>query len=123
VNANVGGTKDRETMPEFGELKPVDIRQLWPNEAKDFTPWLAQNIDRLSEALGMDLEVAGTETDVGDFSLDLLARDLGSGRPVVVENQFGATNHDHLKKGTGHLWGGNYVISQGSALDSSGTGG
>jgi len=85
-------------MPDFGEIKSVDIRELWPNEARDFTPWLVENIDRLSNALGMDLEVTAREADVGNFSLDLLAKDLGSGRPVVIENQFGATNHDHLGK-------------------------
>lgn len=85
-------------MPEFGEMKPVDVRELWPHEAHAFTPWLAENIGRLSEALGMELEILGQEADVGDFSLDLLAKDLGSGRTVVIENQFGSTNHDHLGK-------------------------
>jgi len=85
-------------MPELGDLKLVDIRELWPNEARDFTPWLAENINLLSDALGMELEVTAREADVGNFSLDLLAKDLGSGRPVVIESQFGATNHDHLGK-------------------------
>ncbi len=85
-------------MADFGEIKSVDIRELWPNEARDFTPWLADNIDRLSNAVGMDLEITTREADVGDFSLDLLAKDLGTGQPVVIENQFGATNHDHLGK-------------------------
>jgi hypothetical protein len=85
-------------MPDFGELKSVDIRELWPHEARDFTPWLAENINLLSDALGMELEVTAREADVGNFSLDLLAKDVGSGRPVVIESQFGATNHDHLGK-------------------------
>jgi hypothetical protein len=62
-------------MPEFGELKPVDIRELWPNEARDFTPWLAENIERLGEAVGMDLEIVAQEAEVGDLSLDLLVKD------------------------------------------------
>jgi hypothetical protein len=85
-------------MADFGEIKPVNVRESWPNEARDFTPWLADHIDLLGGALGMDLEVTTCEADVGDFSLDLLAKDLGSGRPVVIENQFGTTNHDHLGK-------------------------
>lgn len=85
-------------MPDLGDLKPVDVRELWPSEARDFTPWLAANIDRLGEALGMDLEVTAREAEIGDFSLDVLAKDLGTGRHVVIENQFGATNHDHLGK-------------------------
>jgi hypothetical protein len=82
----------------FGELTSVDLRAIWPKEASDVTPWLASNIQALGQAPGLDLELAGTETDVGDFSLDLFARDLSSGRPVVVENQFGSTDHDHLGK-------------------------
>lgn len=85
-------------MPDLGDLKAVDVRELWPSEARDFTPWLAANIDRLGEALGMDLEVTAREAEIGDFSLDVLAKDLGTGRHVVIENQFGPTNHDHLGK-------------------------
>lgn len=85
-------------MTVFGEIKPVDIREILPNEATDFTPWLADNIERLGQALGMDLEVQEREADVGDFSLDIMAKDLGTGRTVVIENQLTETDHDHLGK-------------------------
>ncbi|MBI1785141.1 hypothetical protein HYR69_08350 [Candidatus Sumerlaeota bacterium] len=85
-------------MQKLGEMKSINIRELWPNEAHDFTPWLQANIQQLGEALGLDLEISAREADVGDFSLDLLAKDLGTQRPVVIENQFGATDHDHLGK-------------------------
>ena len=44
----------------IGNLESVPIRKIWVDEARDFTPWLAENTDRLSEALGMDLELKGT---------------------------------------------------------------
>lgn len=85
-------------MIKLGELKRVDPRQVWADEARDFTPWLAQNLTRLSEALSMDLELTTREAPVGDFRCDLLARDIGSNRIVIIESQFGFTDHDHLGK-------------------------
>ena len=83
---------------DLGELKRRKPRDIWPDEAKDFTPWLAQHIAQLGEALGMDLELTAKETAVGGFCCDLLAKDLSTDRIVVIENQFGSTDHDHLGK-------------------------
>ena len=85
-------------MGDLGALSPVNVREVWAGESGDFTPWLAENADRLGEALGMDLIHEQTEAPVGRYSADLVFRDASTDRLIVVENMFGATDHDHLGK-------------------------
>ncbi len=84
--------------PELGSVKKLAVREVWPHEAKDFTPWLAQNLSKLGEALDMDLELQGHGLPVGPFALDVLAKDRRRDRLVVIENQLERTDHDHLGK-------------------------
>ena len=79
-------------MDGIGTLSTVDIRTVWPDEPTHFTPWLAKNAALLSEALGMELLHEETEAAVGRYSADLVFRDESTGRLVVVENMFGATD-------------------------------
>ena len=78
--------------------KQINPRKMWPNEALNFTPWLAENISELGEKIGMELEVVGKEVSVGPYSADILAKDINTENYVVIENQLEKTNHDHLGK-------------------------
>ncbi len=84
--------------PELGELTREHPREVWANEALDFTPWLEEHIDLLGDALGMDIDVTGREVAVGNFSLDLLGTEQNTGSRVIIENQLERTDHDHLGK-------------------------
>ena len=80
----------------LGKLEHVDARTIWLSEARDFTPWLAQNLGLLGEALGLDLELVQMEAPVGNYACDIEAKENGSGRRVIIENQLESTDHTHL---------------------------
>ena len=85
------------TTPNLGKIEQVsNLRDTWPNEAQNFTPWLAENLDQLGDALGMELDLQQIEAAVGGYSLDILATDLNGNRPVIIENQLETTDHVHL---------------------------
>jgi hypothetical protein len=86
------------TNMELGTLKTISARCKWQYEARDFTPWLADNIKELNAAIGIELEVENTEVAAGPYSADILAKDSGTNQFVVIENQLEKTNHDHLGK-------------------------
>lgn len=82
----------------LGTLEKVETREIWKNEATDFTPWLAkqENIDRLGELIGMDLVVESEEKDVGPFRADILCKNVSNDQLVLIENQLEKTDHKHL---------------------------
>ena len=86
------------TEQPLANIESVALREVWPNEASNFTPWLAEHITELGEALGIPLETGETESPVGSRSLDILATDTNSGHPVIIENQLSYSDGDHLSR-------------------------
>jgi hypothetical protein len=86
------------TKDKLGRLERVELRDIWATEASDFTPWLArsENLEVLSETLAIELELEAQEKPVGPFRADLLCKDIGTNRWVLVENQLERTDHTHL---------------------------
>jgi len=86
---------------KLGKLEKVkDLRSVWKHEANDFTKWLAkeENLNTLSEEIGIDIELVSTEAKTGSFSTDILAVEANTNNKIIIENQLEATNHDHLGK-------------------------
>lgn len=81
---------------KLGQLIDVPLKDLWPGEATHFTPWLSENLALLGDRLGMELELQQAEAEAGDFSADIVAIDVATNRRVVIENQFGLSDHRHL---------------------------
>ena len=88
-------------MINLGKLKEIkDLREVWPHEALDFTPWLAEedNLALLADAVGLEITLDETESSVGDFNVDIYATETGTDKRIIIENQLEDTNHDHLGK-------------------------
>ena len=88
-------------MDKLGKMiRITDLRSVWPHEANDFTKWLAQeeNLALLGDAIDIELELEERESSVGSFNVDIFAKEVGTNRRVIIENQLEDTNHDHLGK-------------------------
>jgi len=81
----------------IGKMERVDLRKVWKNEVKDFNSWLFENIEILAEELDIDLTAVEKEKKIGSFSADIIAEG-STGETVLIENQLGKTDHDHLGK-------------------------
>lgn len=82
----------------LARLERISLRTAWPNEASNFTPWLAQkeNLDLLAEKIGIPLVLEAVEKQVGPFYADILAKEPDTERWVIIENQITPTDHPHL---------------------------
>ena len=78
------------------ESEQMGARDMWNDEARDFTPWLAKNLHLLGDSLGLKLEWIQSEVPIGPYFLDILARESGDDVKVAIENQLEETNLHHL---------------------------
>ena len=86
---------------QIGTLEQVnDLRAIWPLEPR-LSDWLTteEGLEVMARDLGITVENARREVRPGDYPCDIvghLADD--ESHIVIIENQFGKTNHDHLGK-------------------------
>lgn len=76
------------------------LTEAWQAEATAFTPLLAEQIDQLGAAIGVDLASVG-ESEVptaGGRRIDIVAEGE-DGSEFVIENQYGRADHDHMTRG------------------------
>ena len=73
--------------------------QLLPDEAQDFTPWLAAHLGGLGSILGLQLapEPTGPEVTFPGFGrVDMGAVQAEAGATLIIEKQLGASDNDHV---------------------------
>ena len=59
------------TFTPVSRLERVPLREIWPHEERDFTTWLAANLDVLSGHLEHDIVSGETERAAGEFRVDV----------------------------------------------------
>ena len=74
---------------KLGRLEEVEIRELWKHEQYDFSEWLSkeENIEMLSDEIGLTLTEINKEVFVGSYRCDLVAKDETTGIKVIIENK------------------------------------
>ncbi len=94
-------------MIELSNLSKKNPREVWPHEANDFTPWLAENIALLGAELNIKFEDVVTELSAGKYFVDIVADVAGNSGKAIIENQLESTDHRHLGQ----------IITYAAALD------
>lgn len=79
------------------KITRLPVRQIWKDEARDFSTWLEENIEVLSDVMDFNIIDVAREQTMGNFYVDLLAQD-SDGNRIVIENQLNKSDHDHLGK-------------------------
>jgi len=87
-------------VKKFGKLIDVDLRDAWPHEAKDFTPWLKDNLSDLSDAVDIPFDAKTVRAEVmvpgrNRMTADIVVKSKYSDHTAVIENQLEYSDHKH----------------------------
>ncbi len=68
---------------EIRKAELLNVREVWKSEPRNFTRWLADNIDFLNEKLDFSLNVVETEKQIGSFNVDIYCEDEHGERVII----------------------------------------
>jgi hypothetical protein len=90
------------TKMTIGKRTPLDnLKAMWAKES-EFSDWLAsaEGLELLAQDLEIQIENPVREAKGTNFSCDIVANIVGEEKHrVVIENQFGRTNHSSSCRG------------------------
>lgn len=80
----------------------INLREVWPHEAHSFTHWVAKK--ETLDLLNSEVKLKGIEDPICEVQLignkraDIVAKEKGTNRRIIIENQLESSNHEHLGK-------------------------
>ncbi len=80
------------------DLVKNGIKEIFPLEEKDMSPFIAKNIVDLEEIIGKRIGDYELEKSVGRYESDIVANFLDEEGCLIIENKIGQFDHDHLGK-------------------------
>lgn len=88
----------KKTLVPLSPLDSVSFETVWEKEDA-FTEWLIEpdNLKILSNTVGIEISEPEIQDKIGDFRADIVASDENNNK-IIIENQRGRTDHDHLGK-------------------------
>ncbi len=90
-------------MREVYALEPVSLREVWPDEARCFTPWLADHLHLLESELNLALELVAVEVTLPEAGrVDIIAQQVSTKAKVVIENQLEVSDDSHCLRLLGY---------------------
>ena len=98
-----------EIKPEKELINQISIEDVWKSddtnriEEKRMSPFIKDHINDISVIIERELEVVDMEVFVGTFRADIICKDTETNDIVVIENQVGKTDHDHIGKAITYL--------------------
>ena len=93
-------------MDTIKRLKDCQIsngmKSVWKNEEKCFSPWIVNHLQEILDLINIPFgNIVETEKRIGPYEADIVVNTKSiddEDELVVIENQFGKSNHDHLGK-------------------------
>jgi Domain of unknown function (DUF4268) len=79
----------------LGRLERLDLHSFWGDELPDLMPWFTQNLDLLSQTLGIEITPLRRGIHIEKGTLQVLGTDQ-QGRLVIAENKLEPTRDSHL---------------------------